>query len=144
MLMAILYNPIFQTTLTAVIIAQILKAILDYWRLKHFHWQSLFRGAGMPSSHTATVAALTLSVIIVEGINTLSIVTFVFASIVIRDVIGDKIFAVHQEKKINIIIQQLLRQEKVEWTHLIGHTITEVIAGMILGVLVTITIFYGL
>lgn len=142
MLLEIIRNPIFLSVGSAVILAQLLKTMFDYRRNGKFKWQSLLRGAGMPSSHTATVIALTLSVYLVEGINSLFLITFFFASIVIRDVIGDKVFATHQEKIINGIIDQISKHEKVVWTHLTGHTLTEVFAGMIVGILSTFSVFY--
>jgi hypothetical protein len=142
MFLSIIYSPIFLSVASAMAIAQILKTLFDYARDGHFHWQSLFRGAGMPSSHTATVTALTLSVFLKEGVGTLSIVTLFLSGIIIRDVIGDKVFALHQERMINKIIEQMVKHEKVEWHNLTGHTIIEVIAGLILGTVVTLVIFF--
>jgi len=139
--MTILDNPIFIATALASIVAQVIKTIIDTFHEGHFHWQSLFRGAGMPSSHTATVIALTLSVYLVEGLTTLFLVTFFIAAIVVRDVIGDKIFATHQQNIINNVVQQMMHHEKVSWNHLIGHSITEVLAGTVLGVSVTLLVF---
>lgn len=142
MFLNIIYDPIFQSVAVSAIVAQIIKTILDWVQHGHFNWKSLFRGAGMPSSHTATVVSLTLSVYLFEGIGTLFIITFIFASIVVRDVIGDKIFATHQETIINKLVQQLFSTDKVEWNHLIGHTLTEVFAGMILAIGITLGVFF--
>lgn len=140
--MELLLNPIFQATFASVVAAQVIKTILDIFQHKHFDWRWLFRGAGMPSSHTATVVALSLAVYLQEGVTTLWIVTFVFAAIVVRDVIGDKVFATHQENIINKLVNQLLHHEKIQWNHLIGHTLVEVAAGMILAIAITLGIFY--
>jgi len=140
----LIFSQIIQATFISVVAAQFIKTILDWITHGEFHWQSLFRGAGMPSSHTATVTALTTSIYLTEGVTNLFIVALIFAIIVVRDVIGDKIFAVHQENLINKIIQQLSRHEKVEWTHLIGHSITEVVAGLTLGLGVTFLVFFYL
>lgn len=140
-LIDIISNPIFQATLGSSIVAQLLKTAFDYWRHKKFNWRSLFRGAGMPSSHTATVVGLVISVFVVEGVSNIFMIVLCLSSIVIRDVIGDKVFATHQENIINNIVQQLLHHEKVQWNHLIGHTIVEVIAGAIVGAVVTTGVF---
>lgn len=142
MFLNIIYDPIFQSVTIAIIVAQVVKTILDWVQHGHFNWKSIFRGAGMPSSHTATVVALALSIYLSEGITTLFVVTFFFASIVIRDVIGDKVFATHQERIINKLIQQMFSHNKVEWNHLIGHTLTEVFAGMVLAVGITLSVFF--
>lgn len=141
-LLNVFANKIVLSVTIAVFSAQILKTLIDYVKEGHFHWQSLFRGAGMPSSHTATVSALTLSVLLSEGFGTFFIITFFFSAIVIRDVIGDKVFAIHQERMINKLFQQMLKHEKVEWHNLIGHTFTEVFAGLFLGLLVTVIVFF--
>lgn len=142
MFLNIIYDPIFQSVAAAAFAAQIIKTILDWKQHGNFNWKSLFRGAGMPSSHTATVVSLALSVYLYEGLGTLFIITLVFASIVVRDVIGDKIFATHQERILNKIVQQLFSNDTVEWKHLIGHTLTEVFAGMVLAVGITLGVFF--
>ncbi len=140
--MELIVHPIFLSVFWAVVLAQVLKTLLDIKQHRRFDWRWLFRGAGMPSSHTATVASLTTAVFLHEGVTTLFIVTLVFAGIVIRDVIGDKVFATHQENIINRFMQQLLHHEKVQWNHLIGHTLVEVAAGLVLGVAVTLAVFF--
>src|SRR5680860_965876 len=132
--MELILSPIFQSVFISVVLAQILKTLIDVYRQKKFDWRWLFRGAGMPSSHTATVVALALSVYLVEGVNNLFVVTLVFAIIVVRDVIGDKIFAIHQEEIINKLVEQLINHEKIQWEHLIGHSLVEVAAGTIIGI----------
>lgn len=140
--MELILNPIFQSVALSVIVAQLVKTIIDVVTHHHFDWRWLFRGAGMPSSHTATVVALALSVYFVEGLTTLFIITLVFAAIVVRDVIGDKVFATHQENIINRLIQQIVHHEKVSWNHLIGHTLVEVFAGTLIAVAITLLIFF--
>lgn len=142
--MNIILNPIFLSVFVSVVSAQIIKTILDIITNKHFDWRSLLRGAGMPSSHTATVTSLTLAVYLIEGYTTVFLVTLILSIIVIRDVIGDKIFATHQENIMNRLIQQIIRHEKVQWNHLIGHTLVEVFFGMLLAVCVTFAVFYTL
>jgi acid phosphatase family membrane protein YuiD len=142
MFFQILLNPIFQATIISLVVTQIIKFFVDFAKDGHFHWQSIFRGGGMPSSHTSTVVALMLSVYFTEQLTTLFIVTLIFAGITVRDVIGDKVFALHQQTSINKIIEQLRGNQKVEWEHLIGHTFLEVIAGTLVGVIVTLIVFF--
>ena len=126
-------------------ISQIIKFFINWFKTGQRDWYWLLRDAGMPSAHTATVTALTVSLMILEGITHLTLTAGVLSAIVIRNVIGDKIFAEKQENLINLIIdkiQQSLAGERVVWSHLIGHTIREVFAGFIVGLIVTIFIFY--
>lgn len=139
MILEIIYNQIFQATLISVVLAQILKIMFEN---KTLDLSALFSGAGMPSSHTATVVALSLSIYFTEGISTLFVITLVFSGIVIRDVLGDKIFARQQEEKINAFIQEFVKGEKVHFKHLVGHNISEVLAGVVIGTIVTFGVFF--
>lgn len=139
MILDIVYNQIFQAALMATLSAQLLKTVFDG---KSFELGALFSGAGMPSSHTATVVALALSVYLSEGLTTLFIITLVLSVIVVRDVLGDKIFARQQEEKINQFLKEFVKGEAIHWKHLIGHTISEVSAGVAVGIAVTLFVFF--
>lgn len=139
MIFDILYNQVFQAVAISVTLAQLMKVILDY---KGFDLGALFTGAGMPSSHTATVVSLTLAVFLTEGLSTLFIITLVLSAIVVRDVLGDKIFAKQQEDKINQFFKEFVKEQVIQWKHLIGHTISEVLAGVALGIIVTLFVFF--
>jgi len=147
MLIEILTNKIVLSAFFSAVIAQIIKSLIHLYKTGHYDWRWLFRDAGFPSAHTATVVSATLAVYLLEGVTNLTIICAIYAAITMRNVIGDKIFAEKQEKLINQIIikiQQSLAGEKVEWKHLIGHTIREVVAGFILGIIITAVVFYYL
>lgn len=138
-------NPIVQSVFFAAAGAQFFKFLLHKKATGSWSWKSLFRDAGMPSTHTATVTALTICVFWIEGITTLSLAVLTFALVIIRDVIGDKIFAEKQENMINDLIhklQDMLEGHRVEWKHFIGHTIGEVIAGAAWGTLVALLVLW--
>ena len=140
--MQYILHPVLLSVFVSVISAQLLKTIFDTIRTHHFNWRSLFRGAGMPSSHTATVTSLAIGVYLYEGFTTQFIIAFVFAALVIRDVIGDKVFATHQENIINRFIEEIRHHQKVTWNHLIGHSLVEVSAGFVLATILTFCVFY--
>lgn len=123
--------------LLAAAVAQTIKMCLHWRRAGVWDWRWLFRDAGMPSAHTATVTALTFMVYTEERLTNLFFVTLIFSAIVIRNVIGDKIFAEKSEHALNELLQRIqhfFAGERVEWKHFIGHTIREVIAGFAVGV----------
>lgn len=134
-------DKILLSALYSSVIAQVIKTAIDTWKNRRFNWRSLFRGAGMPSSHTATVVGLAMAVYLSEGFTHLFFVTLVLAAIVVRDVMGDKVFATHQEKIINDFLDDLSQGRPVQWKHLIGHTGVEVTAGIIVGLLTAWIIF---
>jgi len=139
----ILINKIVLSCFFSAAIAQTAKALLIWKKNKRFNWRDLFLAAYMPSSHTATVVALSLSLFLTEGITNLSIAAAVLSLIVIRDVLHDKTFARKQENVLNSVIDKLIPEnsETVIWHDFHGHSLKEVFAGMIIGILVTLLIF---
>jgi len=138
-----LTNPILLSGFFASAVAQAIKSLVHLKKTGQYDWRWLFRDAGMPSAHTATVTAMTLAVYFDEGFSNLFFVSLILSSIVIRDVLGDKIFAEKTEDAINEFlskIQHFFAGERVEWKHFIGHTIREVIAGFAVGVAVALIV----
>ncbi len=130
-------NTLLIAPMLAAAMAQTIKMCLHWKRTGTWDWRWLVRDAGMPSAHTATVTALTFTIYTQERLTNLFYVTLIFSAIVIRNVIGDKIFAEKSEHALNELLQRIqhfFAGEKVEWKHFIGHSIREVVAGFIVGV----------
>ncbi len=129
-------NDIAVSVLITLVLAQGLKVWLE--SLQHgFVWRTLVRDGGMPSAHTAVVTALTLSVFFAEGPSPLTIVTAVFAGLVVRDAMGFRRAASEQAQVLN----RLITRDRIHHRHLkefLGHTPSQVIAGAVLGALVTV------
>ncbi len=142
MILEIITNNIFLSAVLAAWLAQFLKALIDWLYEKKFNRRSIVRAAGMPSSHTATVVALTISVFLIEWVNTISIITLIFSAIIIRDVIWDKVFATQQENLINMIIKDIIKNHKVQRNHLIWHSWLEVIFWGIVWVVSVLMVFH--
>lgn len=139
------FNPILLSTIAAWLLAQVLKLVICLITTGKFQISKLFDPGGMPSSHTASVAALTTGVIIYEGINTtLFAVVFVFASIVIYDATGVRQSAGKQGALLNRIIPELMHGKLVKqfdyrmFRELMGHNWLEVTMGAILGVVASV------
>lgn len=136
-------NPLLLSCIVSMTTSQVIKAFVA-WRNNHnFHWRYLFISAGMPSSHTATVVALSLGTYLTQGPSVLLMIVLVLSSIVIRDVIGDKHFAQQQEDMVNAALHKISENkfEEVDWDMLIGHTFREVFAGAALAVAITSSLF---
>lgn len=143
MIWEIITNKLVVSAFCASCAAQVLKSLIHLRKTGTYDWRWLFRDAGMPSAHTATVTALTLAVFFEEGFSSLFFVTAIMASIVVRDVIGDKIFAEKTETHLNEIfkhMQEFFAGKQVEWKHFIGHTIREVVAGFFVGLIVALAV----
>ena len=140
---SLIENPIALSTFFSMLAAQLIKSLLAWKHERRFHWRYIFLAAGMPSSHTAMVTALTTSLYASEGATRLFIVAATLSLIVIRDVIGDKAFAQAQENILNRIFDKITHGqfEAARWNTLIGHTLREVAAGFLLGLVVTFFVF---
>lgn len=135
-------NRILHACLLAWFIAQMLKVIHTFVREGHFSLERLFGAGGMPSSHSATVVALTIGVGQQLGWDTpLAAATFVFSAIVMYDAAGVRRAAGKQARILNKIINEFaetkqFKEERLK--ELLGHTPFEVIAGAVLGLLVAL------
>ena len=126
----------------AAIIAQIIKVITDIIK-KEFAWNRFNSYGGMPSSHTALVVSLSASVGYYNGWNSAAFaICVIFSLIVIRDAVGFRKQLGLHAKSINEQISELPAEESFKFRHLperIGHKPSEVFAGFILGLVVTVS-----
>ncbi|CQR74065.1 Divergent PAP2 family protein [Sporomusa ovata DSM 2662] len=133
-------NIILMTALTAWFTAQVLKTMTAYWRHGAFNAERLVGAGGMPSSHTALVVSLAVSVALREGIKSdLFAVAVILAGIVMYDAAGVRRAAGRQAKVINKLVHEMRVEHKVKETRLkelLGHTPLEVLAGALHGTLV--------
>ena len=92
---------------------------------------------GMPSAHSASVAALAVSAGMREGVeSTFFAIAVVVALVVMFDAQSVRRAAGHQAALLNQIIAELFHGRHVphgKLKELLGHTPLEVIAGMVLG-----------
>ncbi len=99
----------------------------------------LVSSGGMPSSHTATVCALTTAVVLEQGLgSTLFAICGVLSFIVMYDATGVRRSAGEQAQTLNQLITHLFDQKQIPIDitvkEILGHTPLQVIIGAILGV----------
>lgn len=134
-------NKVFISSLTAWFIAQLLKICLSLYKDKKLDLTRFVGSGGMPSSHTSFVTALATSVGKINGWDSSSFaIALCFALVVMYDAAGVRRAAGNQAKVLNIIIEDIsqhkpLGEEKLK--ELIGHTPKEVLAGAVLGIIVS-------
>ncbi|MEG0580262.1 MAG: divergent PAP2 family protein, partial [Niameybacter sp.] len=107
---------------------------------------------GFPSSHTATVVALSTAVALVEGItSSLFAVTTIFSFIVIYDAVNVRYYAGKNIQLTKQLIFDLEASSEVEFSdpiyfekikEVLGHRLIEVFGGFVLGVLETLIFYY--
>lgn len=140
-----------QVLVSAVIgwtVAQFLKTMIDFALNKSFSAERLVGSGGMPSSHSATVCALTTSSGLCYGVGSFEFaVSFVFASVVMYDAIGVRQEAGKQAKLLNLILQQdFFKSDNFDFQErlkeFVGHTPLQVVAGAILGIIIALVSNY--
>ena len=136
-------NPIVLCSLFAWFVAQVLKVPL-YYRVEHkLNWRRLVGSGGMPSSHSAMVIALMLSVGFTQGFDTTVFgISLVLSLIVMYDAMGVRRETGTQATVINQILKDVLingrRISDEELKELIGHTPFEVLGGVLVGLVTTV------
>ena len=136
-------NPIVLCSLFAWITAQVLKVPLYYLVEHRLDWKRLVGSGGMPSSHSAMVVALMLSVGLTQGFDTTAFgICVVLSLIVMYDAIGVRRETGTQATVINRILKEVFvsghRISDDELKELIGHTPFEVLGGIFVGSVTTV------
>jgi uncharacterized protein len=135
------------TPFVAAAVAQAIKISLvkkNKMRLRDFF---AFTYAGMPSGHSAFVISLVTIIGLVETVSSgLFALSLAFAVIIINDALKLRMYLGQQGGVINILVKdlrddQFLDEKYPKMKDRIGHTIKEVIAGSILGIIVAILMY---
>ena len=125
-------------------LAQIIKTIIHLILTKKFVAERLIGSGGMPSCHSATVCALTTSVIINEGINSpFFAIAAILSIIVMYDAMGVRRETGIQAKVLNELTEviekmgsDLSNDEKLK--EFVGHTPIQVFVGAVLGIIIAL------
>ena len=121
-------------------VAQIIKFIV--YSLKHgWDWHYAMTHGHMPSAHTAFIVSLVTSVGYYDGITTGAFtVALALAIIVIDDAARLRMYMGDQGRYLNMLIRQLnVNEDQFPRLHeRMGHRVSEVIVGAILGVAFTL------
>jgi|SRR3989344_7100421 len=134
-LITLLSNKIFLAGILSILICQFLKMVILSIKNKKFNPRDFFELSGMPSTHTATIIAISSMVYFQEGISTLFIITVFIVIYMIDEVLWmeeslglhAKIFNKLSETiKLQKLIPSSLRER---W----GHTYDEIIVGSVIG-----------
>lgn len=137
----LLYNNIFWVSLLAWFIAQLLKVVLTLVFSKKLDIRRFIGAGGMPSSHSALVVSLATSIGRFEGYDSpIFALALTFSLIVMYDAAGVRRAAGKQAAVLNEILEQIqtsrsISEEKLK--ELLGHTPVEVIAGALLGLVIS-------
>lgn len=130
--------------LLAWLIAQVTKFIITLFVSREdLSFKTLLSSGGMPSSHTATVCALSTSVALTEGLESpLFAICCVLSFIVMYDATGVRRSTGEQAKTLNQIIVHFFDEKEfpIDTTvkEILGHTPLQVGVGALLGIFLPI------
>ncbi|MBP3362031.1 MAG: divergent PAP2 family protein [Clostridia bacterium] len=139
-------NQILWTAVLSWFIAQVLKVVLVYIEKRKIDIRRMIGSGGMPSSHSSFSVALAASVGFVDGFSSPGFaICFCFALVVMYDAAGVRRSAGQQAKILNKIIEEWeegnFENTERKLKELLGHTPIEVVAGAVLGIIVSIIRF---
>lgn len=140
----LLENKILISAVLGWTIAQVLKTLIHLYFTKSFVAERLVGSGGMPSSHSATVCALSTAALIQYGVQSYEFaMASIFAIVVMYDAIGVRRETGIQAQIINEMMdlfnsmnKELSREDKLK--EFVGHTPIQVLVGAILGILIGI------
>ncbi|KAK3418915.1 hypothetical protein EUGRSUZ_H04664 [Eucalyptus grandis] len=120
-------------------IAQSIKFFTSWYKERRWDLKRLVGSGGMPSSHSATVTALTAAIGFQDGFGgTTFAITLILALVVMYDATGVRLQAGRQAEVLNQIVYELPAEhplaESRPLRELLGHTPPQVIAGGLLGI----------
>ena len=134
--------------LVAALIAQLAKLLIKSNGLK-FDWHSISSYSGMPSSHAAMVISLATSVGLMQGFySPLFYISIIISFFIIRDALGLRNYVGRQAQVFNNLVKDLsgnkiISEEKYpRLLEKIGHTSAQILAGSLLGFLISLAGYY--
>ncbi len=144
-LYSLLTNKIFLAPAFGWVLAQIIKFIVDSVK-SGLCKERLYSGSGMPSAHSAAVTALMCITGYFYGGDSFEfVITLVVAFIVIYDARGVRYETLRQGRALNNLNEERIEEGKQpleirKFKEKIGHTIPEIIYGIIIGIICTIIV----
>jgi acid phosphatase family membrane protein YuiD len=143
---SILQNHVLLTSLAGWLLAQTLKAPIDFLKSRRWNWALFFAAGGMPSSHSALVTSTAMAAGLYYGFDgPVFAVATTLAMIVVYDATGIRRQAGMQAQKINILVEELLKGHPISEEHLrevLGHTPLEAMGGVLLGLAVALGMWF--
>ncbi len=144
-------NFIILGTILAAIIAQVVKFIIASIQEKKLDFSYLFSPSGMPSGHTTSVICLSTLTGHFEGFgSTFFAIAICFSLIIMYDAVGVRYQAGKHAEMLNQLLDKytIYDSEEEDSKHYfsvrIGHTLPQVLGGVMTGLLVALGIIFWL
>ena len=147
------FNYVLESAILANVLAQLIKVPICLITKRKWNPALVFSTGGMPSSHSAFVAALTTAIALVDGIgSTTFAISFCLASVVIYDAMGVRRHAGQHAKMLNQLLDDLVKtgnfsifqdeSYQKRFKELLGNEPLETFCGTLFGIFIAIT--YGI
>ena len=147
-LQELITNRFLITGISSWFVAQLAKTIIHAIINKKLVLERMVGDGGMPSGHSATVTSLAVISALSFGFDSFQFaVTALLATIVCHDAMGVRLETGKQAVAINEILEafELLAPDKISEANLkefVGHTPIQVMAGILLGVINAVVMFF--
>jgi len=125
-LSALFLNKIFLAGICAWFTAQIIKFLVEAIETKRFSSKILFAPGGMPSSHTASMTAVTAMIYFFEGVSNLFVLSLAITVVIMYD-------SITLRKQVGIITKKI-NEKKKKIPLFEGHTGLQLLIGFIIGI----------
>ena len=142
---SLLSNRMLVAALIGWSVAQLLKTLIHLIVYREWKAERLVGSGGMPSSHSATVCAMTVTAFLHYGIESpIFALSFILAAVVLHDARGVRLETGKQADVIAEIASFIEEREKKELfgqddlKRLVGHTPLQVLVGSLLGIVIGI------
>ncbi len=138
-------NPYVIAALCSWFISQLTKGLSYLIVHKKFSFKRMFGDGGMPSGHTATIVSVAGMAAWQEGFGSFAFaVSVILAIIVCRDAIGVRLETERQSKILNDLRKNAGTEElrQMQFKEHVGHTTPEVIAGAVVGAVVSTLLYF--
>ncbi len=137
---ALFSNDVFLASFWGWFVAQLLKVVITLITEKKLNLYRMVGSGGMPSSHSSMVMALSTSVGLVDGYQSVTYaVALCFALIVMYDASGVRRAVGKQAIILNTMLDDLYQHKPIQHDRLkelVGHTPYEVLVGAALGIFI--------
>ena len=130
------------------LLAQGAKAVVQAITNRTISPEVVFASGGMPSSHSSTVAALTMAIGLQDGFgSSIFALSFIFTSVVAYDAMGVRLAAGRHAAALNVLMEEFMQLRELalskepnrgklviqRFRERIGHSVGEVFTGLAYG-----------
>jgi acid phosphatase family membrane protein YuiD len=131
------------TSILIHILCQLFKLVYYSIKNKKFRAGYFFSPGGMPSTHTAFTSTLTISLGLTKGFDSpFFAIPFVFSAVVIYDSLRLRGAVQLHAEQLKKLMKLLPDSERKDIPQMVGHTLSEIIAGIILAVIFSLAFYY--